>query len=64
MSGRELAEQLQDQRSEMKILYMSGYADDAIMERGMLPEGTSLLSKPLTIEGLTQQVRAMLDGRM
>jgi PAS domain S-box-containing protein len=62
MGGRELAEQLQFQRPEMRVIYMSGYTDDAIVRRGVLTLGT-LLSKPFTIEELTQKVRAVLDSQ-
>jgi YesN/AraC family two-component response regulator len=64
MNGRELAAQLQEQRPEMQVLYMSGYADDAIMHHGILSAGAAFLSKPLTIEELTHKVRALLDGRL
>jgi CheY-like chemotaxis protein len=64
MNGRELAEQLQDQRPTLKVLYMSGYADDAIGHHGVLSSGAAFLSKPLTIEALTHKVRALLDGRL
>ena len=57
MSGQELAEQLQSQRPETRVLYASGYADEAIAHRG------SFLRKPFTLEGLTRKVRAVLDGQ-
>jgi GAF domain-containing protein len=62
MSGPTLAEQLQAQRSELRVLYMSGYAPDAMAHRGVLDEGAALLSKPFTMERLTRLVRAVLDG--
>jgi PAS domain S-box-containing protein len=62
MSGRELADRLQQQRPAVRVLYMSGYAGDALMQNGALAAGTAFLTKPLTVEALTQKVRAMLDG--
>ena len=64
MNGRELAAQLQEQRPAMQVLYMSGYADDAIVHHGVLLASEAFLSKPLTIEAPTHKVRALLDGRL
>jgi CheY-like chemotaxis protein len=64
MSGGELANRLQELRPEMRVLYMSGYADDTIIQRGVLSSSAAFVSKPLTIEELTQRVRAVLDGRI
>ena len=62
MTGRQLAERLRPHRAEMRVLYMSGYTDDAIALRGVLAEGTMFLAKPFTEEALTQKVRAVLDS--
>jgi signal transduction histidine kinase/CheY-like chemotaxis protein len=62
MSGRELAVQLAPIRPEMKVLYASGYADDAITHHGVLAPGTAFLPKPLTPGSLTHTVRAVLDA--
>jgi two-component system cell cycle sensor histidine kinase/response regulator CckA len=64
MNGQELADQLLEQRPAIQVLYMSGYADDAIMYHGVLSASSAFLSKPLTIEELTHKVRALLDGRL
>jgi len=61
MSGPELAEQLAPIRPEMKVLYASGYPDNAITHRGVLESGTAFLPKPLTPGSLTHTVRAVLD---
>jgi two-component system cell cycle sensor histidine kinase/response regulator CckA len=63
MNGKELADRLQSQRPETYVLFMSGYADDAIAQRGAMAPGTAFLPKPLTIDKLTQTVRAVLDGQ-
>lgn len=62
MSGRELVERLAVARPGLKILYMSGYTDDAIVHRGMLDEGTNFLQKPFSIQALAGKVREVLDG--
>jgi CheY-like chemotaxis protein len=61
MSGRELAEHLLRLHAEAKILFMSGYTDDAIVHHGVLDSGTALLFKPFSPESLTLRVREVLD---
>jgi PAS domain S-box-containing protein len=61
MGGPECAEAAQRLRPGLRILFMSGYAADAIADRGVLPPGTPVLDKPFSAAGLTSQVRAVLD---
>ena len=60
MSGPQLAARLAPLRPEMRILYMTGYADDAIVHRGVLSAGQSLLVKPFTSLGLAHEVKKAL----
>jgi PAS domain S-box-containing protein len=62
MSGRQLAERLATMRPEMKVVFMSGYTDDAILQHGVLDSGVAYLQKPLTPGSLTKKVRAVLGG--
>jgi two-component system cell cycle sensor histidine kinase/response regulator CckA len=61
MSGRELGERIRRQRPGLRILYMSGYTDDAILRGGVLEDGIPYLQKPFTQEGLARKVREVLD---
>jgi PAS domain S-box-containing protein len=62
MSGRELAEQLHFKNRNLKVLYMSGYTDDAIVHHGVLGSGMAFLQKPFTPEGMARRVRDVLDA--
>ena len=62
LSGRELAERLMASRPDMKVLYMSGYTDDAIVRHGVLESGILLLQKPFTLETLATRIRRVLDS--
>jgi len=61
MSGRKLVERLKNIHLEMKVLYMSGYTDNAILHHGVLEEGTNFIQKPFTLDGLARKVREVLE---
>ena len=61
INGRELANQISPTRPEMKVLFMSGYTENAIGHNGMLDDGITLLQKPFTLPALKAIVREMLD---
>ena len=62
MSGTELAERLRRDRSDLKVLYMSGYPDDAIARHGILDPGIPFIQKPFTERALAVHVREALKG--
>ncbi|MFH1935427.1 MAG: PAS domain S-box protein [Pseudomonadota bacterium] len=61
MSGKELAERLKVLRPEMKVLYMSGYTDNAVVRRGVISKDVDFLEKPFTPDVLAEKVRQVLD---
>ena len=60
MSGRELARQLVTKRAGTKVLFLSGYADDAVARHGVLEPGTAFMQKPFTPSALARRVREVL----
>lgn len=61
-SGREVAEAFTQAWPKMRVLYMSGYSDEAIERRGLLGKDMVLLSKPFTAQGIANKVRQVLDA--
>ncbi len=61
MTGRELGEILSRERSELRVVYMSGYTDDAIVRHGMLDAGVAFLQKPFSSRALLRKLRDALD---
>jgi CheY-like chemotaxis protein len=63
MGGKVMAEWLKASFPDLKILFTSGYTDDAIAHHGVLNEGVEFLPKPYTPSTLAHKVRAMLDAQ-
>jgi CheY-like chemotaxis protein len=62
MNGRELARRLLELRPDTKVLYLSGYADDAVERHGVLDPGTAFMQKPFSPGALASRVREVLGG--
>ena len=62
MSGKELAAKVAARRLTVRVLYMSGYTDDAIVHHGILDAGTAFLEKPFSPAVVLRKVRAVIDA--
>ena len=60
MSGPELAKRLAPLHPEMKVLYMSGYADNEVARRAVLQEDSAFIQKPFTVDTLQEKLRSVL----
>jgi PAS domain S-box-containing protein len=63
MTGREVVDELRRSRPRVPALFVSGYTQDAILQRGVLDSGMAFLPKPFTPSTLVARVRALLDSR-
>jgi CheY-like chemotaxis protein len=61
VGGRELADRLAADRPGLRVLFMSGYTDDAVLRHGVERDGVHFLPKPFTPVSLVRKVRAVLD---
>ena len=64
MNGRELAQRVSEIRPNIKVLYMSGYTENAIGHNGTLDAGVTLLQKPFNLQALKAKVREVLDQQL
>ena len=62
MNGRQLAEAARQLRPELKVLFTTGYARNAIVHEGRLDPGVQLITKPFTYAALAAKLRDMLDA--
>jgi CheY-like chemotaxis protein len=62
MNGRQLADEISKDRPGLRVLYTSGYTEDAVIHHGRLDAGVLLLAKPYRKSDLARMVRRALDG--
>jgi PAS domain S-box-containing protein len=63
MSGKEVARRLRETRPGLKVLFMSGYAEEQVVHRGVVEEDVAFLAKPFTPAALTEKVRSVLNPK-
>ena len=63
LSGKDLCEKIVKQRPDIKILFMSGYTEKAIINHGVIPSDSMFLSKPFSVLSITSKVREALDSK-
>jgi PAS domain S-box-containing protein len=61
LNGRELANRLAGLRPDAKVIFMSGYTDDAVTRHGVLEPGSAYVQKPFTPDAIARKVREVLD---
>jgi two-component system cell cycle sensor histidine kinase/response regulator CckA len=64
LHGRQLAETLRGRQRDLDVLFMSGYAGTAVIERGLLEPGDPFLQKPFRLPDLLRTVRGLIDGHL
>jgi DNA-binding response OmpR family regulator len=62
MSGRHLAEKMRERIPDIRVLYMSGYMDDAMARHGVLEPGVELINKPFAVKDLLDRLATLLRG--
>jgi PAS domain S-box-containing protein len=63
MNGRQMADAARRERPDLKVLFITGYADGAVMGDGQLEPGMHLITKPFAMETMATRIKAILDGR-
>ena len=61
MNGRQLADQGRDHRPDLKVLFITGYAENAAVASGFLDHGMEMITKPFAVEALAARIRDMIE---
>lgn len=62
MNGRQLADAVREQRPDLNVLFVTGYAENAVLNHGHLDRGMQVMTKPFTSEALARRVSGLIDG--
>jgi CheY-like chemotaxis protein len=62
MNGRQLADQARETRPDLKILFITGYAESVAIADGFLQPGMEMITKPFDLDNLSRRIRAMISG--
>ena len=63
LNGRELADQARARRPDLRVLFMTGYAENAAVANGFLDPGMAMITKPFAVEALATRIRDMIEDR-
>ncbi|WP_203234453.1 hybrid sensor histidine kinase/response regulator [Sphingomonas solaris] len=63
LNGRQLADQARERRRDLKVLFMTGYAENATIANGFLDPGMEMITKPFAIESLATRIRGMIESK-
>ena len=63
MNGRQVADAARQLRPDLKVLFITGYAENAVVGDGHLEPGMEVMTKPFDITALANKVRELIDGR-
>ncbi|MGO4573245.1 PAS domain S-box protein [Microvirga sp. 2TAF3] len=61
MNGRQLADAAREHRPDLKVLFITGYAENAAMASGFLDPGMEMITKPFAVDGLAKRIREMIE---
>jgi CheY-like chemotaxis protein len=62
LNGRQLADQGRERRPDLKVLFITGYAENATIANGFLDPGMAMITKPFAVEHLAMRIREMIDS--
>ena len=62
MNGRQMADAARAHRANLKVLFITGYAENAILGNGTLPPGMAVLTKPFAMDNMAARIRSMIEG--
>ena len=62
LNGRQLADRARELRAGLKVLFMTGYAENAAFGSGHLEPGMQMITKPFPVEGLATKIRSIIEG--
>jgi CheY-like chemotaxis protein len=63
MNGRQMADAARVQRPDLKVLFITGYAESSVFENGPTHEGMHVLTKPFSVDNLARRVRELIEQR-
>jgi len=62
MNGRQMADAARGHRPDLKVLFITGYAENAVLGNGTLPPGMAVLTKPFAMDTMAARIRSMIEG--